>query len=202
MKYKTVLWDFDGVWSKDRFYKSLEIGYPEVWDYIRCKVWGNNDRNLVDRWMMAELNMDNINRIISKDTGIDFDLLNKIFLSDVKTMEIENGHRVIAEALKNRGIKIGLITNNMEVFSTITEPRIGFKELFDGNVFNSFDYKMLKAEGLFDIVLKKMDSDYATTLLIDDSPKSRGFFESKGGQTYNYDNFEDFKNWAKINLLI
>lgn len=202
MNYKTVLWDFDGVWSRDRFYKSLEIDYPEVWDYIRCKVWGNNDRDLVNKWMRAEINMDDINKIISKDTGIDFDLLTKIFLGDVKTMEIENGHRIIAESLKNRGTKIGLVTNNMEVFSTITKPRLDFENLFNSNVFNSFDYKMLKAEGLFNKALEKIGSDYTSTLLIDDSPKARGFFESKGGYTYKYDNFEDFKIWANNNLLI
>lgn len=201
MKYKAVIWDFDGVWSKDRFYKSLEVGYPKVWNYIHFNIWGENDRDLVDKWMRAELNMNDINKIISKDTGINYDLLTKTFLDDVKTMKIENRHRAIAESLKNKGVKIGLVTNNMEVFSTITEPRLGFKELFNNNVFNSFDYKMLKAEGLFDVALKKMGSDYQETLLIDDSARARTAFETKGGNTYSYTNFDDFNSWVNKNLL-
>jgi len=201
VKYKAVIWDFDGVWSKDKFYKTIETNYPKVRDFIQNNIWGENGEKRVDRWMRAELNMNDINKLISENTGINFELLTKEFLNDVKKMEIEMGHIAIINKLKKQNIKVGLVTNNMEVFTSITRLRLKFDELFNNNVFNSFEYKMLKDEGLFDKALEKMDSDYATTLLIDDSSRARNYFESKGGQTYAYNNFEDFKIWVENNLL-
>jgi FMN phosphatase YigB (HAD superfamily) len=201
VKYKTVIWDFDGVWSKDRFYKSIEKSYPKVWNFIQNNVWGKDGENRINKWMRAELNMNDINKLISENTGIDFELLTKKFLDDVGQMEIETGHIKIINILKKQNIKVGLVTNNMEVFSKIIKMRLKFDELFENNVFNSFDYKILKDEGLFDKALEKIDSDYATTLLIDDSARARNYFELKGGRTYAYNNFEDFKIWAENNLL-
>ena len=146
--------------------------------------------------------MNDINKLISENTGINFELLTREFLTDVKKMGIETGHITIIDKLKEQKIKVGLVTNNMEVFTTITRPRLKFDELFENNIFNSFDYKMLKDEGLFDLALKKMgDLNYADVVLIDDSPRARNYFESKGGHTYAYNNFEDFKIWTENNLL-
>jgi FMN phosphatase YigB (HAD superfamily) len=203
VKYKAVFWDFDGVWSKDYFYKSLSKNYPQVWKFIQTHVWGPNGEGRVDKWMRGELDMTDINKHISKGTGMDFNVLTKKLLEDVSQMEIEMGHIPIVKALKKKGIKIGMITNNMDVFDIVTRPKLKFDKLFDGKVFNSFAYKKMKAEGLFDLAMKSIDhSDYSTTLLIDDSARARAAFEVKGGQTYAYTTFEDFKSWANENLLL
>lgn len=202
MKFKTVFWDFDGVWSKDLFYKSFPHDYPLVWEFIQAHVWGPNGENRVDRWMKGELNMDDINVHISKGTGMDFKSLSKRFLDDVAQMEIEMRHIPIIEKLKKKGVKVGMITNNMNVFDIVTKPRLKLDQLFNNMVFNSFTYKMMKADGLFDIAMRSIGHvDYATTLLIDDSPRARTAFEAKGGQTYAYTTFEDFQTWANQNLL-
>lgn len=200
-KYESVFWDFDGVWSKDRFYKSLETAHPIVYEFIQTHIWGPYGEGRVDKWMRAELTMVDINQFISQETGINFDLLTKIFLEDTAKMEIETRHIPIVEGLKKRGVKVGMITNNMDVFTTVTVPRLKLLDLFDGHVYNSFDYRLLKAGGLFDIALLGTEnSNYATSLMIDDSPRARAVFEVKGGQTYPYNNFADFESWAKINL--
>lgn len=202
MTYETVLWDFDGVWSQDFFYQSYKNSNPSVWGFIQTKIWGPEGDDRVNKWMRSDLNMDDINRLISQGTGLDFDLLTKNFLTDIAQMKIDMGHLPIVRELKKRDVKVGLVTNNMDVFSTVTVPRLNLLEVFDGMVFNSFNYHLLKAEGLFDIAMQKIGADYATTLLIDDSPRARAAFELKGGHTYTYDNFPDFKIWADQNLLI
>jgi FMN phosphatase YigB (HAD superfamily) len=202
MKYKAVIWDFDGVWSKDKFYKTVERDYPKIRDFIQNYIWGESGENRVERWMRAELNMNEINKLISENTGIDFELLTEKFLNDVNKMKIEMGHVAIINKLKKQNVKVALVTNNMEIFTSITRPRLKFDELFENKVFNSFDYKMLKDEGLFDLALKEMGNlNYADVILIDDSPRARIFFELKGGQSYAYNNFENFKIWAENNLL-
>lgn len=152
--------------------------------------------------MRAELTMTDINKLISQKTGIDFDLLTKSFLNDVAQMEIEMRHIPIVEKLKQNGVKVGMITNNMDVFSTITAPRLHLLDLFDGRVYNSFTYGLLKSDGLYDIAMRKAGlSDYSTALMIDDSSKARATFEAKGGQTYAYTTFEEFQTWVEKNLL-
>ena len=103
MKYKAVFWDFDGVWSKDYFYKSFSKDYPQVWEFIQTHVWGQDGEGRVDKWMRGELTMTDINKHISKGTGMDFDALTKKFLEDVSQMEIEMRHAPIVKALKKNG---------------------------------------------------------------------------------------------------
>ena len=202
MKYKAVFWDFDGVWSKDYFYKNLAKISQKAKEFTQTKIFGPNGEGRPDKWMRAEIDMNDINRLISKETGIDFDLLTKSFLEDVAQMEIEMRHIPIVEKLKLKGITVGMVTNNMDVFDIVTRPRLNFDKLFNGLVFNSFAYKKMKSDGLFDIAMEKIGhSDYSQILLIDDSLKARDIFESKGGDTYAYTNFEDFKIWADQNLL-
>ncbi len=195
-RFKTIFWDFDGVWSKDVFYKSFMTIHPHIWDFIQTKVWGPEGEGRVEKWMRGDLTMDDINRHISAGTGMDFDVLTQTFLEDVARMQIETRHIPIIRNLKKRGIKVGMITNNMDVFNTITLPKLKLDELFNG-VFNSFTYKKLKAEGLFDIAMQSLGNiDYNLALLIDDSPRARVAFELKGGHTYAYSTFEDFQIWA------
>lgn len=200
-RYTAVFWDFDGVWSTDVFYKSLEKTHPFVWNFIQTKIWGEGGEGRVEKWMRGELTMNDINRYICDGTGIRFDMLTKIFLEDVAQMETEVRHIPIVQAVKAQGIKVGMITNNMDVFDTVTRLRLKLDDLFD-HVCNSFTYKKLKREGLFDIAMRALDvNTYNTTLLIDDSPRARASFESRGGHTYPYTTFEDFKMWADKNLI-
>ena len=57
-------------------------------------------------------------------------------IKTAKKMGIETGHITIIDKLKEQKIKVGLVTNNMEVFTTITRPRLKFDELFENNIFN------------------------------------------------------------------
>ena len=202
VEIKAAFWDFDGVWSKDRFYKSLAQLHPKAHEFVQTEVFGQNSNGTVDKWMRAELTMTDVNKLISQKTGIDFDLLTKSFVEDVAQMVIEMRHIPIVEQLKQNGVKVGMITNNMDIFSTITAPRLHLLDLFDSRVYNSFTYGLLKADGLYDIAMRNAGlTDYSTALMIDDSPRARAAFEVKGGQTYAYTTFEEFQTWADKNLL-
>jgi FMN phosphatase YigB (HAD superfamily) len=201
-RYKAVFWDFDGVWSKDYFYKNLAKISPKAKKFTENNIFGSNGEGRPDKWMRAEMNMNDINELISKETGVDFNILTKSFLEDVSLMEIEMRHIPIIENLKQNGVIVGMVTNNMDVFDVVTRPRLNLDKLFNGLVFNSFAYKKMKSDGLFDIAMSQAGlSNYSEILLIDDSQKARDIFESNGGNTYAYTNFEDFKTWANKNLL-
>lgn len=200
-KYQTVLWDFDGVWSHDFFYKSFIKTDPSIWNFIQDKIFGVNNEGRPDKWMRAEMSIFDINRFISKETGIDLEYLNKKSLEDAFNMEVEMGHVPIVNALKRKGITVGMVTDNMDLLNIVNVPRLGLDKIFGCNLFNSFYFKRRKSDGLFDIAMKSMHANYATTLLIDDSEKARLVFENKGGNTYKYIDFRSFKSWAVDNLL-
>ncbi len=207
MTFKTVLFDFDGVLSKDRFYVNsqesrLLTEHPETWTFIQSHIFGSSD--IPDRWMRNELTMDQVNRYISQQTGINFDRLSEIFRDSVKVMQIHQQLIKLANQLKQRGISIAIVTNNMDVFNEMTVPRLN--DTFPV-IINSADYGILKQdrEGeLFDIALERLGNggDYSNTLLIDDSQSVKATFDAKNGTTYPYTTYENFKPWAMDNLMI
>ncbi len=189
---KAVIFDFDGVLCKDRFYgKSLLPDYPEIYGWIQKNVF--TDDELMQRWMRGELDYREINKFIIKNTGFDESLLNKLFLESVKKMELDQRVVNLAKTLKKDIGKIALVTDNMDVFSEITVPRHRLKELFD-IVINSADYGCLKKDQpgrLFDKAAQELKEVIENCLLIDDSDKTIKFFEEKGGQGFLYKDFSE-----------
>ena len=182
---RTVFFDFDGVLCFDRFYKSIKKKYPEVFRFIQENVFNTE---MIDGWMRNEINSNDVNLLISKKTGIDFDELDSLFIKDVEEMDLDL--RPVS-FFKERV----LVTNNMDVFSEVTKKRL--KKVFPF-MFNSADYGVLKTEGLFDIVLKELNLKYEDVLLIDNSERIGRFFKQKGGQFYLYKTYEEFESSAII----
>ncbi len=196
---KTIIFDFDGVLCKDRFYSSLRTSHPTVYDYIENQIFGS-ETELVDRWMRNEVSSDNISRMISQANNIEFNTVKRIFEKDILSMEIDQ--RLVG-FIKNRlglGRKLALVTNNMDVFSRLTVANHKLYEIFEVIV-NSADYGLLKTDKngkLFDIALEKIGvTNYNSVLLIDDSLKVKALFESKDGCVFTYSNFDEFIKWAK-----
>ena len=68
MLYRAVIFDFDGVLSKDRFYKKVLLPHrPNIYTWIQNNIFKNN-KELVRRWMRGEVNSSYINNIISENT--------------------------------------------------------------------------------------------------------------------------------------
>ena len=110
------------------------------------------------RWMKNELTMQDINKYISENTDINYEILVDYFEQSIKEMKIDLRLINLAKIFKKQGKKIAIVTNNMDVFSQITVPHNGFDILFDV-VINSADYALLKQEQdgkLFDIALKQI----------------------------------------------
>jgi len=203
MKFKTIFFDFDGVLCHDYFYSNLKESYPEVSSFIEKSVFGKGSE-IPDKWMRAKLTMDDVNKMISQNTGIDFDLLSNLFIESVKMMRVDKNLLNLANHLKSKNIKVALVTNNMDVFNMVTIKHNNLDQVFLVIV-NSYDYGLMKHDEngkLFDIALEKIgESDYSNVLLIDDSAKMRAAFENKGGSTFPYDTFENFEPWMKEYLL-
>ncbi len=112
-------------------------------------------------------------------------------------MKLEEKVKDIAESLKCTGKKIGIVTDNMDVFTEITVPNHHLNMLFNV-IINSADYGMLKRDKdskLFDIALTALGEKIENSLMIDDSKSTIELYKKKGGHGFVYKNFTELKEF-------
>ena len=200
MQLQAVIFDFDGVLCHDRFYATLRDTHPCVYDFIQTRVFDKGS-DVADRWMRGEISSDDVNRMISSCTGIDLRFLTRVFVEDVKRMRIDRRLIGLAASLRARGIGVGLVTDNMDVFSQVTVPHNRLAEVFSVIV-NSSDYRQTKDENggaLFDVAIERIGrgTTIQRSLLIDDSRSTVQAFVARGGEAYLYSTYEEFSAWAE-----
>jgi FMN phosphatase YigB (HAD superfamily) len=199
MDYKTIIFDFDGVLCHDHFYTNLATLYPSVFEFIESTIFENGSE-ILNKWMRGQITKFDINSFISSNTGIDIDVLNRLFIESVNVMRIDQQMLDLAKSFSQQGKNIALVTNNVDVFTDITVKRLGLDKVFPV-IINSHNYRLLKNDEngkLYDITITKLGvRDYQTALLIDDSSKAREVFSAKGGGVYAYKTYNDLILWLK-----
>jgi FMN phosphatase YigB (HAD superfamily) len=201
---KAVFFDFDGVLCTDYFYTTLRKNYPDILEFINKEIF-RSEQKYSDRWMRGEFSYDDINKMVSKATGISMNKLTELFIESIKLMRINKELLELAQNLKKNGVQIALVTNNMDVFNEVTVPHNSLDKVFPAIV-NSSDHGAMKHEQngkLFDLALQQLGLDsFKNVLLMDDSEKACKMFESKGGMTYLFHGVKDFEVWSRKNLKI
>jgi FMN phosphatase YigB (HAD superfamily) len=202
MKYEAIIFDFDGVLCHDRFYeKSLLPENEHVYRWIQSNIFSNHQ--LIHDWMRGKIKWQDINKIISEATGVNQTILDKLFIDSVQKMNIDHQMLQFCHELKKLGIKIAIVTDNMDIFSEITTSRPELKKIFDV-IINSADFGLLKKDGngkLFEIALKALKCDIKNSLLIDDSKSTTDFYKKMGGNCFYYQDFQRLKTWLNTNSL-
>ena len=197
--YKTILFDFDGVLSNGRFYKEFLLPeYSEAYDWIQKNIFGNKD--LVKSWMRNEINSKDVNKMISKNTGLEYELLNNLYRQSIYRMELSDDVMETAMSLRSKGVKIGIVTDNMDIFTEIIVPNHKLNYLFDV-VVNSADYGILKNDvdgKLFDIALNLLGQELKDCLMIDDSESTVELLNNKGSRGFLYKNIAELKSFLQI----
>ena len=200
MSFQAILFDFDGVLCKDRFYEtSLLPKYSAVYDWIQKNIFGNKE--LVRTWMRNQVGSSEINNIIAKNTGMQYDVLNELFKESIYTMVLDDTMLDLAGQLKLSGKKLGVVTDNMDIFTEITVPHHRLNDVFDV-VINSADYGMLKNENngqLFDVALAALGQKIEDSLVIDNSASPVDLFIKKGGHGFLYKDFAELKTFLQVN---
>ena len=198
MSYQIVLFDFDGVLCKGRFYeKTLLPNHSEIYDWIQRNIFGNKE--MVRNWMRNRVNSTEINELIAKNTGIECKFLNELYEESIRRMELEKEVKDLAESLKLSGKKIGIVTDNMDVFTKITIPNHQLDALFS-IIINSADYGLLKKDEngrLFDIALTVLGEKIESSLMIDNSESTIELYKQKGGYGFIYKNPAELKSFLR-----
>ncbi|MEK7103791.1 MAG: HAD family hydrolase [Patescibacteria group bacterium] len=198
---KAVIFDFDGVFCHDRFYEEMLLPqHQELYSWIQDNIFGNND--LFYQWMRNEINTGDINKIIAKGTGHKEEFLNDVLLKSLQGIRLDEKMFGLAKELKKfHNKKIAIITDNMDVFSTVVVKQHKLNEIFD-SVINSADHGCLKAEQngkLFEVALEILNEKIENCLFVDDSLRKVEAFKEKGGQGFLYsNNFEELSELLKL----
>ncbi|MCL5091024.1 MAG: HAD hydrolase-like protein [Patescibacteria group bacterium] len=208
MSSRAILVDFDGVLCPDYFYSNqsfpgLKVTHSQVYEFVQTRIFGQ-DSARVKRWMRGELSSREINQWISQQTGIEFEILWQAFLESVRHQRVDVRLTGLVEELKESGIPVALVTDNMDVFCEITIDNHRLREIFPVIVCSS-QCGVLKKEReglLFRKALEGLGiNSFEGVLLIDDSLSNKAYFETLGGQAFTYQDFETFEPWARKNLL-
>lgn len=198
MSYQTVLFDFDGVLCKGRFYeKTLLPGHFKVYEWIQTNIFGNKE--LVWKWMRNQTNSAEINKLITENTEIEYESLKELYEESIRRIGLEKEMENLAKSLKRSGKKIGIVTDNMDVFTQITIPNHRLDTLF-GVIINSADYGILKRDDngkLFDIALADLGERIGSSLMIDDSESMIELYKQKGGVGFVYKNLTGLKSFLR-----
>lgn len=192
-KIKGIISDFDGVLSTDRFYITLKDKYPDAHLYITTDFF-KNQKPIVKDWMRGNLTADDVNRIIAKNTGLNFDFLKREFEEGVRLMELNKDLIDFITKAKKKGVKTAILTDNMDVFTEIFVPFKELDKLFD-EIVSSYEYKTLKGDNegeLLNSTRKLLDIDFSNILILDDWETIGEFSKARNSNFYLYN--EDTKN--------
>jgi phosphoglycolate phosphatase-like HAD superfamily hydrolase len=185
MGMKTLFVDFDGTICHDRFWRSLNSAEnSQIQDFLFS---GNN--SIVVDWMRGAYTSEQINELVAKETGLDYEYLWTTFVHDCKTMIVQPEILNQINEVRNK-FHVVLITGNMDCFSRFTVPALQLDQYFDVIV-NSFNESQLKTDDNGSSFIKYVKGSIQDAILIEDSEKSCELFKGLGGNAYKVINRED-----------
>lgn len=196
MKYQAVIFDFNGVLCVDRFYeKKLRSAYDHLYQWIQKTIF--TDQALLRDWMTGRKSSSSINAMIAEKTNFDFALLHSLFLASVRGMVLDVNILNVVRALKKQDIRLGLVTDNMDVFTKVIVPENNLDKVFKV-IINSADEGRLKEDDhgkLFELAWHKLDTHIEQSLLIDDTPSTIALYQLKGGDGHIFTTFSHLENF-------
>jgi FMN phosphatase YigB (HAD superfamily) len=182
---KTLFVDFDGTICHDRFWRSLNSSESRQ---IQNFLFSDNNSIITD-WMRSEYTSEEINELVAKETGLDYEYLWDAFVHDCKNMTVPAEILELIKRLRNK-FHVVLMTGNMDCFSRFTIPALELDKYFDVIV-NSFDEKRLKTDDNGLSFMKYVKGNIQDAILIEDSERSCEVFKGLGGNACQVMNNDD-----------
>jgi len=180
-----LIFDYAGTISSARYFRKPCPGVPD-WDgLVQELVFGDPD--YCDAWMRGEITLVEVACRIADGCGGDWEAVLDCLAAGCAEMPEQASVIGLARALKARGVPIGLVTINMDVFTEVVVPRHGYDRLFDVIV-NSADHGTIDKTQLWPRAFAALGAGvgYANSLLIDDSEHQVLSFRAKGGSAIRY----------------
>lgn len=193
---KCVIFDFANTLSGSHFFCTKPASCPEWYDLFQDKIFSSATK--LTAWCRGELNARHVAEITQEQIGWSVDEILLEMEKGCQNLEFNNEVLLFARSLKANMIPVGLVTNNIDLFTTFVVPTYGLDRIFDVIV-NSADQHTDDKRILWDRALKKLCGvvDYSNTLLIEDGEKWPAEFEKSGGTAYRYLNDAKFRTWLQ-----
>jgi len=199
-RYKTIFFDWNKTLSNSLFWSQFADPKHERHDWhknIVNFVFIEN-KHLIDDWMRADINENDIASLISDKFGYSRDIILKDLAESCENMELVSDEILgLINEIKRKEITCVIATDNMDTFMKYTKPAMELGEYFDGFLV-SFDKKVLKFDvkknsiPFFDDYLEKKSLLYKDVLLIDDCIDKSGTYDKLGFEILQIFNSADF----------
>lgn len=129
MQYKVLFVDWDGTLCNSRFWDRWRG--TDKYNVIQ-QVLFEDRKDLLYAWMIGSIPYASVIKYVEEQTGIPYDALKAELIFSASTMEfIDPEISKYVLALRKKGIKVVIATDNMDTFREYTIPSLHLYELFD-----------------------------------------------------------------------
>lgn len=170
---QAVLFDFDGVLCRGRFYEPrLSLDYPAARAWLQRNFFVSGNES-VHRWMRGQLSSRDIHAYLEQETGVVAEEFDAMMAESLRSFVLDATLLEWAACLRAAGIRTGIVSDNMDVFTRFVVPFHRLGRFFDV-VVNSADHGVLKCDerSLFHAALERLDVTASQALHIDDSERA------------------------------
>lgn len=142
---QAVFIDWHLTLSKSIFWEHLATAEPARYGRLRQSLFVTL-RERHTAWMRGAWTTEQMMACVSAETGLSYDFVFDEFVTSCQTMTfIAPEAPGLLAALRRRGVRLAIATDNMDCFTRFTVPALRLPALFD-HVLNSFDLKALKED--------------------------------------------------------
>lgn len=192
-KVELVIWDWYKTLSNRHLYEDLQNTHPGAYEVIQNYFLENKDR--IAQWTKGEITYNQMHSEFAKITGVGKEVFDSALAQLAGKFDIDERILPHVEALKERGIKQVIATDNFDVWDEFFLPQYSqyLNQYFVAS-YNSSKFRILKSKQADDFVktiLKDQQVDAINALLIDDNRDFCAAFAEQGGQTINHENIAD-----------
>jgi len=131
--------------SQSVFWEPLAIEDNRRYQSLRKSLFVTR-RGYHAAWMRGAWTTEQIMDWVAQDTGLSYAFVLAEFVRSCQTMTFMAPEALgLVAALRRRGVRVVIATDNMDSFSRFTVPALGLSEMFD-DILNSFELNVLKGD--------------------------------------------------------
>ncbi len=192
-RINSFIFDFDGTLCSGRYFASLG---EDALDAIDKLVFGDNSGQWADPWMRGDLTSQDIASYLSKHLPESRDGILSALREGCSCMTLNPAVYDFALQQREGCRKTALVTANMDIFTEVIVPAHNLETVFDV-VLSTSNHRTLDKSILWRKALSAFGTgfSFASTVLIEDSPRMISLFESLGGYVHKYQGDQAFRAW-------
>jgi FMN phosphatase YigB (HAD superfamily) len=180
-RIESIFIDFDGTMSSDKFWSHAT---PDLQQFAQHFFFSSNTA-VVDSWMRGFTTSEDINSSLANVVKKSYAKIWKDFVSGCESFRVPCGILKCLAELRSTGVKVYVVTDNMDCFTRFTVPALGLLNKVDA-IYNSADFGILKKDQISQSLLARAvhnsASDMKKTIFVDNCPKNCAAFKNLGGE--------------------